>query len=341
MTALWRTYFLMVAAGQSYNSDEPYEYVCIGECGKDASPETTPGVILMGGGSSVGDAFKKHIEWSGGGDFLVIKAVDSDSYDYNPFIQGLGTTNSVATFVLKEASAAEDPFVLSIIDKAEAIWFAGGHQSRYIREWMGSSLQHHVQAAVDRGVPIGGTSAGCDIQSGFVYTAIAGSVHSEEALANPYDDRITVQEFPFVTQFGGLLSNALAETHFVTRDRMGRHVAMLARLWQDGNAAYGIGIDEKTAIAIDASGVGTVLNHSGGGGTAYVVQPSNAAEVCENGTKLVYRSIPVQKLTVGDTFDFAVMKGGSAEHQYTISVVDGQLLDPYEISGNNWELTSV
>ena len=37
-------------------------------------------------------------------------------------------TNSVATFVLKTQRAASDPFVLSKLANAEAVFFAGGDQ---------------------------------------------------------------------------------------------------------------------------------------------------------------------------------------------------------------------
>ena len=98
-----------------------YTYWCLGSCDKNAVTQTEAGTILMGGGTDVDAAFKQHIKWSGGGDFLVIRAYGDDAY--NPYINGLATLTSVATLLTKDKKAAEDPFVLGLIDNAEAIFF--------------------------------------------------------------------------------------------------------------------------------------------------------------------------------------------------------------------------
>lgn len=308
---------------------KPYSYWCVGNCDQDAKVSPTPGTILMGGGTDTDAAFKQHVAWGNGGDFLVIRASGDDSY--NTYIQGLGKTNSVATLLTTSKEAAEDPFVLGKIDGAEAIFFAGGDQWAYLQEWQGTSMQKRLQAAIDRGVPVGGTSAGCDIQSGNIYTAENDSIQTEEALANPFDKHMTLQEKPFLRHPSELLLHAVVDTHFVTRDRMGRLVAMLARLWKDGKQVFAIGIDEQTAIAIDANGQGKVLMQGQDGGRAFVLTPSKAAERCEDGSRLDYRDVPVQKLDgyYGDTFDFLKLSGGDASQRYTISVKDGELADPY------------
>jgi len=220
---------------------------------------------------------------------------------------------------------------LGVIDKAEAIFFAGGDQWTYLQEWQGSTMQKRVQAAIDRGVPVGGTSAGCDIQGGNIYTAENDSIESDEALRDPYDKKMTLQQKPFLQHPQSLLLRAIVDTHFMTRDRMGRLVGMLARLWQDGNQAFAIGIDEQTAIAIDASGKGRILGQGSDGGRAWVLMPVKGPEVCSSGKRLDYSSIPVQKLDAkyDDTFDFKAMNGGVASQYYTISVRDGELYDPY------------
>lgn len=308
---------------------KPYTYWCVGNCDRDASVDPSPGTILMGGGTDTDDAFKKHVEWSNGGDFLVLRASGDDSY--NAYIQGFGKSNSVATLLTSSREAAEDAFVLAKIDAAEAIFFAGGDQWTYLQQWQGTSMQQHLQAAIDRGVPVGGTSAGCDIQSGNIYTAENDSIQTDEALQNPFDMHMTLQERPFLKHPSDLLLHAIVDTHFVTRDRMGRLVAMLSRLWKDGERAFAIGIDEQTAIAIDASGKGTVLMQGKDGGRAFVLTPTRAAERCESGERLDFRDVPVQKLDAeyGDVYDFASMRGGDASQSYSISVIDGVLSDPY------------
>lgn len=217
-------------------------------------------------------------------------------------------------------------------------FFAGGDQWTYLQEWQGTSMQKELLAAIERGVPVGGTSAGCDIQGGYIYTAEQDSVVSEDALANPYNKRITLQEKPLLTHPANLLKNVIIDTHFITRDRMGRLVAFLSRLWKDGVDAFAVGIDEQTAIAIDPSGKATMLQQGSEGGRAFVLTPKKAAETCEKGRDLVFEDIPVQKLDAkyGDTYNFATMSGGVSSQSYTISAKGGRLSpsDPYSPDSN-------
>ena len=139
---------------------KPYEYWCLGNCSHDVSPPLSGGTILMGGGTDVAAAFKQQIAWGGFGDFLVLRASGTDAY--NPFVLGLGA-HSAATLLTHSREAASDPFVIGKVEKADAIFFAGGDQSKYYSEWAdGTPLEKALRAAVARGVPIGGTSAGCD-----------------------------------------------------------------------------------------------------------------------------------------------------------------------------------
>ena len=82
----------------------------------------------MGGGTDVDAAFQWMCQRSGNGDFLVIRATGTDAY--NPYIQQLCPgENSVATLIIPNRAAASDPFVITTIQNAEALWIAGGDQS--------------------------------------------------------------------------------------------------------------------------------------------------------------------------------------------------------------------
>jgi Cyanophycinase and related exopeptidases len=81
--------------------------------------------------------------------------------------------------------SASDPFVISTI-QAEAVWIAGGDQSNYINFWKGTPVQANLNAAITRGMPIGGTSAGVNVLTEFVYSALLPQgVTSSQALADP------------------------------------------------------------------------------------------------------------------------------------------------------------
>src|SRR5437868_1453217 len=123
-----------------------YSYFRVGNA-NDITTTTTPGTVLMGGGTDVDAAFQWMCQLSGNGDFLVIRATGTDAY--NPYIQQLCPgENSVSTLIVPNAAAAADPFVVSTIQNAEALWIAGGDQSDYINFWKGSPLQTAVNALI-------------------------------------------------------------------------------------------------------------------------------------------------------------------------------------------------
>lgn len=99
---------------------------------------------------------------------------------------------------------------------------------------------------------IGGTSAGCAIQTEYGFTAAVDTVSSAEALSNPYDARVTLNGKLFRNKW---LENTVVDQHYADRNRFGRHVTFMARVLTDhlqGSALIrGIGVDERTAVAVD------------------------------------------------------------------------------------------
>src|SRR5882724_12068565 len=128
----------LIAAHSTFGA-KSYSYFRVGSP-NDIAASTTAGTVLMGGGTDVDAAFQWMCQRSGGGDFLVIRATGTDAY--NPYIQSLcPNENSVATLIIPNRSAANDPFVVNAIQEAEALWIAGGDQSNYINFWKGTSVE--------------------------------------------------------------------------------------------------------------------------------------------------------------------------------------------------------
>ena len=134
--------------------------------------------------------------------------------------------------IIPNSGAANDPFVSATINNAEALFIAGGDQSNYINFWKGTPVETALNNLIARGVPIGGTSAGMNVLSQFVYSALASQgVTSSQALANPFTRYITLDEnFVNIPAVQGLID----DPHFVTRDRMGRDLAFLCRIYANG-----------------------------------------------------------------------------------------------------------
>lgn len=311
------------AAKQADKSGDGYEYFVVGNPA-DASRKTSPGALLMGGGTDVAAAFQWLIGKAGGGDIVVLRASGTDAY--NPYINKLGAVDSVETLIVKSRAAAADDFVVNKVRNAEAIFIAGGAQSNYVKFWQGTPLADAVNQAVAKGVPIGGTSAGLAILGEFSFPALGGSATSAEALANPFVGSVTLaRDFLRVPGLQGVIT----DSHFVERDRMGRLLTFLARLAQDGwvkpqaksVSLKGIGIDRETALLVEADGTISVR----GKNAAYFISVSSSPEICRANTPLTFRRLSVFKLAGEGTFSLKNWQGQSGA-SYTISVENGGLV---------------
>src|SRR5262249_36128570 len=150
--------------------------------------------------------------------------------------------------VFEGRDAAYDPAVVATIRKAEAIFIAGGDQSRYVRFWKGTPVEDAIHEVVARPAPIGGTSAGMAILGQLSYSAMTpDSLTSAHALADPFHPDLTLErDFLHLPGLDGIIT----DQHLHERDRIGRTVALLARLVHDGwvKEARGIAADRETAV---------------------------------------------------------------------------------------------
>src|SRR5207247_9868736 len=169
------------------------------------------------------------------------------------------------------------------------------------------------------GLQVGGTGAGLAVLSQFIYTGELGSVTSSQALANPFHRYVTLDRDLFDSSLG---MDKLYDSHFVTRDRMGRTIVFLARIIDNGWSAQprDIGIDEHTAILVTPNGAGTMV----GTGAAYFLQAPGPAEVLASKIPLTYHNIGVYKVPQGGSFNLSTWNG-SGGVAYTLNVDAGAL----------------
>jgi cyanophycinase-like exopeptidase len=117
------------------------------------------------------------------------------------------------------------------------------------------------------------------------------------------------------------LAGVIGDPHFVTRDRMGRDLAFMCRIYLNGWASTprDIAVDERTALLIEASGAAPLT----GSGTAYFME-GGAPQVCEEKTPLTYQNISVYRVAADGSFNLArwMGKGGVA---YSVSATAGVL----------------
>lgn len=303
----------------SFAEEPGYRYFASGEPSGGVTRKTVPGYALMGGGQDQDAAFRWMCDRAGGGDLLVLRASGTDAY--NPYIRNLcPALNSVGTILITSRQGASQPFVADKIRTAAAVFIAGGSQDNYINFWQGTPVEEALNSAIKRGVPVGGTSAGLAVLGEYSFAALKDTVKSSEALSNPFHERVTItRDFLHAP----LMEGKITDSHFVARDRMGRLIAFLARIVTDGwaRAPLGIGIDEKTAVLVDADGNARVT----GVGAAYFLRTPGPPEQCAPNVALTYRNISVYRLAAtAGSFNVRSWTG-SGGTEYKLSAENGVL----------------
>jgi cyanophycinase-like exopeptidase len=299
-----------------------YKYKRLGNP-QDVQTNPQGGIAMMGGGGELDEAFRWLCGKANGGDFLILRARGSD--DYNSYINGLCRANSVATLVITNRKAAQQPRVAEIIRRAEAIFIAGGDQSLYVNFWKGTPVEEAINAHVAAGKPIGGTSAGLAVLGQFVYGCLEdkpddADLTSREVLSDPYLRRVTVVR-DFLKVPG--LENILTDSHFAKRDRMGRSLGFLARIVTDGwsKTPREIAIDQGSALLVEVNGRAKVV---GTGLGVYFLQVTDAPEVCKAGQPLTLRNVAAYRAPAGARFDVREWNGDGGQ-SYMMSVDAGQI----------------
>lgn len=316
--------YAIACAITTAHADPGYRHFVTGNAADVVTP-TSGLLVLQGGGTDVDENYVRMGALGGGGDFVVLRASGAD--EYNGYVYELCNCDSVETLVFSSRAAASDPFVIETIRNAEALFIAGGDQSRYVRFWRDTPVAEAINHVAARPAPVGGTSAGMAVLGEFVYAAMSdASLTAEHALMNPFHEDLTLAR-----NFLALpaLANVLTDQHLKERDRIGRTVAMLARLVHDGwtPQARAIAADRETSLHIDpATGKAQVFataDHE----TPYVyfMQTNRAPETCEAGVPLTASGIEVYRLGPGGHFDLEAWQGEDGL-AYTLSVNSGELL---------------
>jgi cyanophycinase-like exopeptidase len=273
-----------------------------------------PGLLLDGAGAS--GSPPSSIAWlhrrivgndsQRGGNVVVLRASYSDVYD-RAFRQ-YGNFASVQTVLIPAcASRTQVNTVAPIIDRADAVYFAGGDQAHYVA-WKGTALTEAVKRVYARGGIVGGGSAGLAIQGAVVFDSVAADrlnedVATADAVREPLEPRISFTTGLFSWP---ALRDTMTDTHFVARNRFGRTVLFLARILHDdllpgAQSVYALGIDQGSAVVVDPDGTATLLSEPGADG-AYLVRADSAPQLAA-GKPLLYTVDVSHIARNGERFD--------------------------------------
>ncbi|MDT5272349.1 MAG: cyanophycinase [Acidobacteriota bacterium] len=144
---------------------------------------------------------------------------------------GVDDTEVVDVSAREDASALG---ALELIRRATALYFTGGDQLHITSLMGGTEMQKLIYERHEKGLLIGGTSAGAAMMSNSMIIGGGG----EE---NPRVEAVRIG--PGMD----LLVGAMIDTHFSQRGRHGRLLTAVAHYPQD----LGLGIDENTALVVN------------------------------------------------------------------------------------------
>jgi cyanophycinase len=319
-----------------------YEYFQIGDIHAATPAQTHGGLMLMGGGTEVDAAFAWLVAQAGHGHIVILRASGDDElqkYIYND----VGNVASVQTLIFHDRAQASDPRVLDIVRRADGIFIAGGDQANYVHFWKGTPLNALIDAHVRDGKPIGGTSAGLAILGRYSYGALdGGSITSKEALANPLGSAVTlVDDFLHLPPL--YASQVITDSHFDTRERLGRLLAFMANLAKTRHTAsiIGLGVDENTALCIDEDGQARFFSGHPGGHADLIVL-ARLKEVERQGGRAALDAYLEKRLSAGKPLEldgysvtaigtdsklqFPSLQVSHPDLRETIDVRDGKLI---------------
>lgn len=200
-------------------------------------------------------------------------------------------------------SDANAPWMADTVAAYDLIFFRGGDQWAYIDAFLGSALQAAVLGHWTAGKAVGGTSAGCAILSGWMFSAESGTVYPDEVLEDPFNTYMAFEPGLWAFQ-----QDWIFDTHYTERGRQGRLPGFLAHLESTvapRGLPFGLGVDDRTALCISPAGEGLVM----GSGTVSSLQLS--------GNGLV---------TPGAALHLDSVLVGQARHGDRIRMSDGRVL---------------
>ncbi len=253
-------------------------------------------MLLVGGGGEKNGAKSWSVpayKWAVEGKKVAIVGISTGSLA--PYLKSQCGALSATEFAIDSRALANAEDTYDTLMAYDVIFFRGGDQWEYYDFYRNTRLQDAVNDKFGQGGCICGTSAGMHILSGVVYTAEKGTVHSYEAIENPNNRYITLED-----DFFNFVPGHVFDTHFAERARFGRLAGFLANYkFTHNQNIIGLGMDDMTCMTVDEAGLGTVY------GTGSANLYTSKGSFSQNGNKLLADSIQVVQLLQGCSYNFS------------------------------------
>ncbi len=206
------------------------------------TPTRARGALLAIGGAEdkLGKrtVLSEFIELAGGPDARIAVVATASSLGpeivevYDALFRKLGAAEVFGVRPESREEAA-DPALVARLEDATGIFMTGGNQLKLSGIVSGTAFGDAIKAAHERGVVVGGTSAGASIQSSHMVAFGPGGSTPKQRM----------------TQLAGglgLIRDVVVDQHFGQRNRYGRLLMLVAQ----SPHLLGIGIDEDTGALI-------------------------------------------------------------------------------------------
>jgi cyanophycinase len=206
--------------------------------------------------------------------------------DYHSVFSSLGASR-VDIFNIKDRIQANDRKAAAKIADLDLIFFTGGDQLRLTTIMGGTKVLDAIQARLENGALIAGTSAGAAVFSDtMIYEG-----KSEEGLFK--GSVLSTPGFGFV-------GNIIFDTHFMARGRIGR----LIQIVTSNPACIGVGIGEDCGVVLKGDGVAEIVGTGqviivDGSGIGY----SNIMNI-KPGEPIAVENVRIHSLVNGYGYDF-------------------------------------
>ena len=213
-------------------------------------------LVIVGGGTRPASVVAEIVALGGGvaGRLVVVPQASGDPAEVGAAqaAEFVAAGFGAATVALGHPDADS---TVALFDRATAVFFSGGDQSRLVAHLAGTRALAAVRALHARGGVVAGTSAGAAVMSAVMLTG-SESVNPDAADA-PFS---TVEPGNVVTAEGfGFVTWAVVDQHFAVRRRQNRLLSVVL----DHPELVGVGVDEETAVVITPDGALRVVGNRG------------------------------------------------------------------------------
>ena len=197
----------------------------------------TGSLVIVGGAMRDPAIVTRFIDLAGGPEAPIVIVPTAGAEDeYDEYWSGTrifreNGARRLSVLHTRDPKVADTEAFVEALETARGVFFTGGRQWRLADAFLGTRTQRELQAVLDRGGVIGGSSAGATILGSFL---VRGDTKGNEKMIGDH-----------VVGFG-LLKNSAIDQHLLRRNRQFDLIEVIAK----HPDLLGIGIDENTAIVV-------------------------------------------------------------------------------------------